>query len=90
MQEFLGAISLTGIPQPLAYLIAEASRRYDCSASATSRRPAVGCPQAYVTSPDEHLLTTVFVDQNLSTSAFARSARTGSSPGSPWMWCSGR
>ena len=46
VQEFLGAISLTGIPQPLAYLIAEASRRYGLlrvGEVAAGRRN--GCPQ---------------------------------------------
>ncbi len=67
VQEFLGAISLTGIPQPLAYLIAEASRRYGLLRVGDIAAAGGSDARSYVTSPDEHLLTTVLVDQNLST-----------------------
>ncbi len=71
MLDFLRNISLTGIPQPLDYLIAEASGRYgqlrvgaldESSPDATT----------YLRSDDEHLLGTIMVDQNLSALGFMR------------------
>ncbi len=59
--EFLGALSLTGIPQPLQYLITQTAARHGLvrigSDAATGR--------TWVTSIDEHLIDTIAVDQAL-------------------------
>ncbi|MBK4348201.1 helicase-associated domain-containing protein [Lacisediminihabitans changchengi] len=75
MLDFLRSISLTGIPQPLAYLLHEAATRYG-----QVRVGALDSPDArsYVSSDsssggDEHLLGTIAVDQNLSALGFWRS-----------------
>ena len=60
IRELLGELSLTGIPQPLDYLITETARRH---ALVRVGRDATG---TYVRSDDEHLLTTIRVDQRLS------------------------
>ena len=73
--EFLSSISLTGIPQPLDYLIGEASSRYG-----QVRVGAVIDPRpdarSYIRSDDELLLGTILVDQNLSSLGFARTSGT--------------
>lgn len=74
---FLSEISLTGIPQPLDYLIDEASARYGllrvgelrAEATAVDGRQAA---RSYLRSDDEHLLGAVLVDQNMSTLGLAR------------------
>jgi hypothetical protein len=58
--EFLGSISLTGIPQPLNYLVNEAAGRYGMV------RVGGRHGQTYIRSTDDHLLGTIMVDQNLS------------------------
>ena len=73
--EFLTGISLTGIPQPLDYLIAEAAARYGqvrvgaLSGEGIGER---GAPQSYVRSDDPQLLGTIMVDQSLSTLGLVR------------------
>ena len=57
---FLSGISLTGIPQPLAYLIAEAATRYGLV------RVGAAPHGSYVRSGDENLLGAILVDQGLS------------------------
>ena len=71
--EFLGSISLTGIPQPLDYLIGEASSRYGQvrAGSVTDPRPDA---RSYIRSDDELLIGTIVVDQNLSSLGFERTS----------------
>ena len=62
--EFLGGLSLTGIPQPLAYLVGEASERFGAvrvGAAEESDAPA----KASIRSDDEQLVRTLAVDQSL-------------------------
>lgn len=66
--EFLGGLSLTGIPQPLAYLVAEAAERFGAvrvSTAADSDAPA----RASIRSDDEQLIRTLAVDQSISSLA---------------------
>ena len=70
MLGFLRSISLTGIPQPLGYLIGEASARFGQVRVGTLDE--AGEAVTYVRSDDEHLLGTIIVDQNLSALGFAR------------------
>jgi Helicase conserved C-terminal domain len=60
--QFLKGISLTGIPQPLAYLLGEAAGRYGLV-----RVGAVedGANRSYVSSTDSTLLRTMLVDHSL-------------------------
>ncbi|WP_022900737.1 helicase-associated domain-containing protein [Humibacter albus] len=60
LREFIGAISLTGLPQPVAYLIDEAAARYG---RVRVRSAASG---SVVHSTDDQLLRTIGVDQTLS------------------------
>ena len=66
--EFLGEISLTGIPQPLAYLIADASTRYGLV------RVGTDDAGSYVRSTDDNLLGALLVDQGLTPLALVRGA----------------
>ncbi|HEV7956403.1 MAG: hypothetical protein JWL94_424 [Microbacteriaceae bacterium] len=69
VREFLKGISLSGIPQPLDYLISEASVRYGLlrvGAADVSPADAEFAATSYVRSDDTALLGTVLVDQNLS------------------------
>ncbi|HSP52886.1 MAG TPA: helicase-associated domain-containing protein [Cryobacterium sp.] len=62
--EFLRTVSLTGIPQPVDYLIRESAARYGrvrVGPTDTLEAPA----QAYVQSDDAALLSTIAVDQTL-------------------------
>jgi hypothetical protein len=62
--EFLRGISLTGVPQPLNYLVQEAAARYGrvrVGHAATSEHPN----RTYVRSDDPALLGTIAVDQTL-------------------------
>ncbi|MES2094533.1 MAG: helicase-associated domain-containing protein [Actinomycetota bacterium] len=72
---FLGGISLTGIPQPLDYLIGEAASRYGQVrvGSIVDPRPDA---RSYIRSDDELLLGTILVDQNLSSLGFERTSGT--------------
>ena len=65
--EFLTGISLTGIPQPLAYLVAEAAARYGLV------RVGAAPHGSYVRSDDDNLLGAMLVDQGLSALSLARS-----------------
>ncbi len=69
---FLSGISLTGIPQPLDYLIGEAATRYgQLRAGMVSGDDEA---RSYIRSDDAQLLTTVLVDQNLSSLGLVRRA----------------
>ena len=70
MLEFLRGISLTGIPQPLDYLIDEASSRYG------TVRVGSRDDRTYVRSEDSAMLDAILVDQNLSALAFSRESAT--------------
>jgi hypothetical protein len=64
IREFLGALSLTGIPQPLEYLVAEAATRF--GAVRVAQAPPSDAPaRATIRSDDEHLIGTLEVDQTL-------------------------
>lgn len=58
---FLAQISLTGIPQPLRYLVAQSAQRHGLIRVATD--PKTG--RTRVTSTDAHLIDTMGVDQTL-------------------------
>ncbi len=73
--EFLGGISLTGIPQPLDYLIGEASSRYGQVRVGGIAEPRPDA-RSYIRSDDELLIGTILVDQNLSSLGFERSSST--------------
>src|SRR5690606_5389509 len=63
IMEFLRSISLTGIPQPLQYVIAETAARYGrvrVGGVGTDEFPA----RSYVRSDDTGLITTIAVDQS--------------------------
>ncbi|KGJ80831.1 hypothetical protein GY21_02355 [Cryobacterium roopkundense] len=62
---FLGTISLTGIPQPVQYLIEESAGRYG-RVRVGSAAPGSAPMQSYVRSDDAGLLGTIAVDQTLS------------------------
>jgi hypothetical protein len=62
--EFLGGLSLSGIPQPLAYLVGEAAARFGSvrvAAAAEADAPA----RASIRSDDPQLVRTLAVDQSL-------------------------
>lgn len=61
---FLGGLSLTGIPQPLSYLVGEAAARFGSlrvAVAAEADAPA----RASIRSDDEQLVRTLAVDQSL-------------------------
>ncbi|KRC59051.1 hypothetical protein ASE14_14740 [Agromyces sp. Root81] len=62
--EFLGGISLTGIPQPLSYLVGEAAARFG-SLRVSLADEADAPARATVRSDDEQLVRTLAVDQSL-------------------------
>jgi hypothetical protein len=62
--EFLGGLSLTGIPQPLAYLVAEAAARFGSVRVATADE-ADAPARAAIRSDDAQLVRTLAVDQSL-------------------------
>ena len=64
--EFLREISLTGIPQPLSYLIADAAARYGLV------RVGTDDTGSYVSSTDPNLLGALLVDQALAPLALVR------------------
>lgn len=72
---FLRRISLTGIPQPLEYLIRESASRYGKvrvgPIAPTGRDGAAAPAQAYVRSGDPALLRTISVDQSLTSLGLA-------------------
>lgn len=61
---FLGALSLTGIPQPLEYLVAEAAARFG-SVRVGAADGADAPARASIRSDDEQLIRTLSVDQSL-------------------------
>jgi hypothetical protein len=69
MREFLSGISLTGIPQPLEYLIAGTAARFGALRVGRVDAPAAGANEqgarSYVTSEDASLLSAVVVDHGL-------------------------
>jgi hypothetical protein len=67
IRKFLTGISLTGIPQPLSYLIAEAASRYGLV-----RVGPVDGDRAYVRSSDDTLLRTLLVDHGISALGLTR------------------
>lgn len=71
IREFLSTVSLTGIPQPLDYLIAETARRFG-SLRVGTIRDSGSTARSYVRSPDAALLGQVAVDQSLGTLALVR------------------
>lgn len=62
--DFLRALSLTGIPQPLAYLLGEASARFG-SVRVAAAEDADAPARAAVRADDEQLVRTLAVDQSL-------------------------
>ncbi len=72
VRRFLSEISLTGIPQPLDYLIAEAARRYGLLRVGALDGSGESTASSYLRGDDATLVTTVLVDQNLSSLGFAR------------------
>ena len=64
---FLTGISLTGIPQPLAYLVTEAASRYGLV-----RVGALDGERSYVRSTDDTLLRTLLVDHGISALGLTR------------------
>ena len=67
LREFLTGISLTGIPQPLSYLIGEAASRYGLV-----RVGSVDGDRAYVRSADDTLLRTLAVDHGIAALGLTR------------------
>ncbi len=66
IRSFLGRISLTGIPQPLDYLIRETVRRYGSIRVESIPRNNSGSPARTVITADErHQLDTLLVDRGL-------------------------
>jgi hypothetical protein len=68
IREFLGGIALTGIPQPLDYLLTEAASRYGLV-----RVGATPEGRAYVSSTDGTLLRTLVVDHSIGSLGLVRS-----------------
>ena len=59
--DFLGTISLTGIPQPLSYLIAQTAQRHGLVRVSTDDETG----RTRIESVDEHLIQAMAVDQSL-------------------------
>ena len=59
--DFLGSISLTGIPQPLGYLIAQTAQRHGLVRVSTDDETG----RTRIESADEHLIQAMAVDQSL-------------------------
>ncbi|MCU1505815.1 MAG: hypothetical protein JWP05_784, partial [Microbacteriaceae bacterium] len=76
--EFLSSVSLTGIPQPLAYLIAEVSQRYGLIRVGEQLEPGPEQLEfeahSYLRSEDAGLLAAIAVDQNLASLGLKRVA----------------
>ncbi|MCU1579765.1 MAG: hypothetical protein JWP19_1969 [Rhodoglobus sp.] len=70
IREFLAGISLTGIPQPLEYLLGEAADRYGLVRVGALED---GSARSYVRSTDGTLLRTMLVDHSLAALGLARS-----------------
>jgi hypothetical protein len=67
IRQFLTGISLTGIPQPLSYLIGEAASRYGLV-----RVGALDGDRSYVRSTDDTLLRTLVVDHGIAVLGLTR------------------
>lgn len=67
IREFLEGISLTGIPQPLAYLLGEAAARYGLV-----RVGSLDGGRSYVSSTDGMLLRTLLVDHSIASLGLQR------------------
>jgi hypothetical protein len=76
--EFLASVSLTGIPQPLDYLIAEVSQRYGLIRVGEQVDPGPELLEfqahSYLRSEDAGLLAAIAVDQNLASLGLKRVA----------------
>lgn len=59
--EFLGAISLTGIPQPLSYLVAQTAQRHGLVRVSTDDETG----RTRIESTDPHLIEAMAIDQSL-------------------------
>lgn len=75
---FLGGISLTGIPQPLDYLIAETAQRYGLVRAGELRDvdPAHPAAHSYLRSDDPDLVSAIAVDQSLAALGLQRVSST--------------
>lgn len=73
MLEFLRGISLTGIPQPIDYLIGEVSTRYGQVRVGSIDDPGTDA-RSYVRSDDELQIGTILVDQGLTSLGLERVA----------------
>lgn len=71
--EFLAAISLTGVPQPVRYLVTETAGRYGMLRVGKVVPPNAQ-NQAFVETQDNELLETLLVDRRLSTLGLRRTA----------------
>lgn len=71
IRAFLGSLSLTGIPQPLDYLVAEAAARFGAVRVALAD-PADAPARAQIRSDDERLIGTLEVDQTLTSLGLRR------------------
>jgi Helicase conserved C-terminal domain len=71
--EFLSGISLTGIPQPLEYLVQDVASRFGLLRVGRIDGDSDGV-RSYVRSEDAHLLTTLEVDQAIAALRLRRSA----------------
>lgn len=77
--EFLSKISLTGIPQPVDYLVRESAKRFGrvrvgtLPESETLESPSGA--RTYVRSDDEHLISQISVDHSLTAVALQQSGR---------------
>jgi hypothetical protein len=77
--EFLSKISLTGIPQPVDYLVRESAKRFGRVRVGTlPESEALESPRGartYVRSDDEHLISQISVDHSLTAVALQQSGR---------------
>lgn len=77
--EFLSKISLTGIPQPVDYLVRESAKRFGRVRVGTlPESEALESPsgaRTYVRSDDEHLISQISVDHSLTAVALQQSGR---------------
>ena len=73
--EFLGSISLTGIPQPLNYLISETAARYG-QVRVGSIFDELSEARSYISSTDELLIRAIVVDHSLSSLGLERVSAT--------------
>jgi hypothetical protein len=76
IREFLAEISLSGIPQPLEYLIVGAAARFGSLRVGTITQPTTAANEqgasSYVTAEDASLLSAVLVDHGLGSLGFSR------------------